>query len=299
MPRSKSSLAFARHRRREMEHAVEALAAERGALRRAGRRCAPRRARRRSRSGGAANWSASTTRSSRAPASVPRASSVRASRAPTKPAPPVMSNLHESSLVRVETSRAPPRCRRAGGIRSRSSRHSRARRSARTGRGSSASPTSGSWRSGTPAICRWPTRPVGRYWRIFIATSPSTIWQWYRSICTFRFGAPTSATIACASSCRFRKKPGMSRVLIGSISTSMPRTRRLRCSPCEVGDVGGAQLRALDAGRRQAGHHVHARAAQRVRVGQRLLDAAAEFVFAAGQAGQCRARRRPSRPAAR
>ena len=49
---------------------------------------------------------------------------------------------------------------------------------------------SGSWRSGTPAICRWPTRPVGRYWRIFIATSPSTIWQWYRSICTFRLGAP-------------------------------------------------------------------------------------------------------------
>jgi hypothetical protein len=30
---------------------------------------------------------------------------------------------------------------------------------------------------------------VMRYWRSFIATSPSAIWQWYRSICTFKLAA--------------------------------------------------------------------------------------------------------------
>ena len=144
---------------------------------------------------------------------------------------------------------------------------------------------SGSWRSGTPAICMWPTRPVGRYWRIFIATSPSTIWQWYRSICTFRFGAPTSCTMRCASSCRFSTKPGMSRVLIGSISTSLPALAACLRRPSEVGQVGGQQLGALDPHGREAGHHVHARALQRLRVLQRRVDRTAELVFAAGQRG--------------
>ena len=31
--------------------------------------------------------------------------------------------------------------------------------------GECSSLTSGSWRSGTPVICMWPTCPVGRYWR--------------------------------------------------------------------------------------------------------------------------------------
>ena len=65
----------------------------------------------------------------------------------------------------------------------------------------------------------------------------------------------------------------MSRVLIGSISRSMPHGRRLRCSPCEVGDdrPRAARARSTPAGS-DAGHHMHARAAQRVRVGQRLLE---------------------------
>ena len=37
-------------------------------------------------------------------------------------------------------------------------------------------------------------------------------------------GASATCTISCAWSCRFRKKPGMSRVLIGSIRKSMPRS---------------------------------------------------------------------------
>ena len=72
------------------------------------------------------------------------------------------------------------------GTRSRSSRLAERRRSRRTGRRSSARrrrARAARARRRSAGGRRW---PVGRYVRSFIATSPSTIWQWYRSICTFR-----------------------------------------------------------------------------------------------------------------
>ena len=75
----------------------------------AARRRAPRRARRPIRSAGGANWSASTSCSIGAPASVPRASSVRASRAPTNPAAAGDQELHRRTVL-SEVIRAAARC---------------------------------------------------------------------------------------------------------------------------------------------------------------------------------------------
>ena len=49
------------------------------------------------------------------------------------------------------------------------------------------------------------------------------IWQWYRSNCNpRRSGPPTAAITAAASSVVLRKKPGMSRWLMGSITGFTP-----------------------------------------------------------------------------
>ena len=71
------------------------------------------------------------------------------------------------------------------------------------------------------------------YFRNLVLTSPSTIWQWYRSICTFTNELPTLSTRACASSCRLRKYPGISRVIdrldqqLNAMSQSPPPIVRL------------------------------------------------------------------------
>ena len=56
--------------------------------------------------------------------------------------------------------------------------------------------------------------------------------------------------------------------------------------PGQVGLVGGLQAGPVHTRRRQAGHHMQARAAQRVGIGQGLLETAAELGLAAGQAGE-------------
>jgi hypothetical protein len=119
-----------------------------------------------------------------------------------------------------------------------------------------------------------------------MATSPSTIWQWYRSICTLRLGAPTASTISCAWSCRLRKKPGMSRVLMGSMSTSRPALAASVGGPAQVVEVHGLHRFALQAFGHEAGHDVDARAVERHGVVDGLGDAFAKLGVAPGQAGQ-------------
>ena len=63
--------------------------------------------------------------------------------------------------------------------------------------------------------------------------------------------------------------------------------RGLLRGPGQVGQVAVLQRLAGHTGRRQASHHMHPAAAQRLGIGQGLLDkAAAELVDAVGQAGQ-------------
>ena len=78
---------------------------------RAARRCVQPRAGRPAGRAVARTGRPAPARRSRWPASVPRASSVRASRAPTKPAPPVIRSFMVSLSGRVGTSRGRPRCR--------------------------------------------------------------------------------------------------------------------------------------------------------------------------------------------
>ena len=87
----------------------------------------------------------------------------------------------------------------------------------------------------------------------------------------------------------------MSRVLMGSISTSRPAPAAIQ-RPRQVGFIGGLQARALNAFRCQARHHMHARAVQRLRVWRWPGQAAAELGFATWQAVPGRVHPHPSCP---
>ena len=78
----------------------------------------------------------------------------------------------------------------------------------------------------------------------------------------------------------------MSRVLIGSISTSMPASPAFFAAHARLLQVGRPQRRArVAAGGHQAGHQVHARAAERGGVLEGPVEAAPELGLAAGQGG--------------
>ena len=78
---------------------------------------------------------------------------------------------------------------------------------------------------------------------------------------------------------RFRKKPGMSRVLIGSISSRMPASGELRCGEAQVARRRSARtLAARHALRRDAGEAVDLLAAERAaRSRCAVADAGAEL----------------------
>ena len=87
----------------------------------------------------------------------------------------------------------------------------------------------------------------------------------------------------------------MSRWLIGSISRRMPASFRSLGGEGQVLDEDVLQHGAIDALRRDAGQAIDLAAAERLGVGDRRVDAAAEFVDAVGQDGDAALAARPSR----
>ena len=85
----------------------------------------------------------------------------------------------------------------------------------------------------------------------------------------------------------------MSRVLIGSISSLMPACSSLSAANFRFSTKTSSSSAAVSARRRDAGQAIDLAAAQRLRIGDRRVDAFAELRRSGRAARRCRARPRP------
>ena len=104
-----------------------------------------------------------------------------------------------------------------------------------------------------------------------------------------------------ASPCRdvLRKKPGMSRCVDRLDQQADAGLLQSLGGERQVLDEDVLQRGAIHALRRDAGKAIDLAAAERLGIGDRRVDAAAELVDAVGQHARCRARRLPQSPAGR